>query len=443
MAISSDLCPDNRPRKQDSLWSWLVCVCATLSWISSHGILFSYAVLLPVFMDYFGASREFAALVGSVAIALTFFAGLFATSLVTWFGCRVTALMGGGICAVSLIISSFANDMTILLFSYGILFGFGCSCTFSSGIMVIKLYFSKIQAIAVGVLSSGIGIGALIMSPILEILTRATDWQTTFLIMAGVVLLTSLCAVTFDPNVEKDQEIGSYNEKEIEQINGEREHRSIVSEMQRVFDVSVWKELPVVVFFLPEFFVAFGHFVPQIHLVRYCEELGISSQEAARLLVYRGLCSAAGRLLAGFACNHPRVGTFHVFQAAEFTAGLSAILMTVAPTFLSLIVCNVMYGLADGVFYTCVSCLILTVSPMKTAAVLGWMMTMESIFVASGPPLAGWLADKLESYVLPFRVGGGITLVGAFIPFALLCHNRESQHTDHSRPDNERQKLLK
>ena len=63
--------------------------------------------------------------------------------------------------------------------------------------------------------------------------------------------------------------------------------------------------------------------------------------------------------------------------------------MTVAPTFISLIVCNVMYGLADGVFYTCVSCLILTVSPMKTAAVLGWMMTMESIFVASGPPLAG------------------------------------------------------
>ena len=203
-----------------------------------------------------------------MAIALTFFAGLFATSLVTWLGCRVTSLIGGAICAVSLIISSFANDMTILLFSYGILFGFGCSCTFSSGIMVIKLYFSKIQAIAVGVLSSGIGIGALIMSPILEILTRATDWQTTFLIMAGVVLLTSLCAVTFDPNVEKDQEIGSYNEKEIEQVNGEREHRSIVSEMQRVFDVSVWKELPVVVFFLPEFFVAFGHFVPQIHLVR-------------------------------------------------------------------------------------------------------------------------------------------------------------------------------
>ena len=81
--------------------------------------------------------------------------------------------------------------------------------------------------------------------------------------------------------------------------------------------------------------------------------------------------------------------TFYVFQAAEFTAGLSAMFMTVAPTFASLIACNVVYGMADGFFFTCVNCLVLTVSPMKTAAVLGWEMMITSIFVASGPPLAG------------------------------------------------------
>ena len=63
--------------------------------------------------------------------------------------------------------------------------------------------------------------------------------------------------------------------------------------------------------------------------------------------------------------------------------------MTVAPTFTSLIACNIVYGIADGFFFTCVNCLVLTVSPMKTAAVLGWEMMITSIFVASGPPLAG------------------------------------------------------
>ena len=92
--------------------------------------------------------------------------------------------------------------------------------------------------------------------------------------------------------------------------------------------------------------------------------------------------------------------TFHVFQAAEFTAGLSAMFMTVAPTFVSLIACNIVYGIADGFFFTCVNCLVLTVSPMKTAAVLGWEMMITSIFVASGPPLAGKTVVIIEPGVL-------------------------------------------
>ena len=46
------------PRKRDSLWSWLVCVCATMTWLASLGFLFSFGIFLPVFMDYFNASRE-------------------------------------------------------------------------------------------------------------------------------------------------------------------------------------------------------------------------------------------------------------------------------------------------------------------------------------------------------------------------------------------------
>ena len=31
-------------------------------------------------------------------------------------------------------------------------------------------------------------------------------------------------------------------------------------------------------------------------------------------------------------------------------------------------------------------------------------------------------ADMLGSYVIPFQVAGGITIVGSFIPFMLLCY---------------------
>ena len=55
----------------------------------------------------------------------------------------------------------------------------------------------------------------------------------------------------------------------------------------------------------------------------------------------------------------------------------------------------------------------------------------------------GLLADKLGSYVVPFRVAGGVTVVGAFIPFMLLCYKSSSQPTDLSQSEEENQKLLK
>lgn len=123
--------------------------------------------------------------------------------------------------------------------------------------------------------------------------------------------------------------------------------------------------------------------------IRYCKELGIAAEKGAKLFIVLGSCSCVARLLAGFACNHPRVDTFRVYQVGQFAAGLSAILMTVAPTFKTLSACVALYGLGDGLFYTSFSCLVFSVSPQKSAAVLGWQMMTEALFMASGPTLAG------------------------------------------------------
>ena len=70
-------------------------------------------------------------------------------------------------------------------------------------------------------------------------------------------------------------------------------------------------------------------------------------------------------------------------------AGLSTILVTLASTYTPLVIYTVIYGLGDGFFITSLTVLLLTVSPQKTAAVIGWEMMLVSFFLASGPPLAG------------------------------------------------------
>ena len=124
-------------------------------------------------------------------------------------------------------------------------------------------------------------------------------------------------------------------------------------------------------------------FSPQI---RYSQELGISSEKGSKLFIYYGLCSTIGRLLGGIICNYRRVNSFFVFQAAEFVAGLSTILATLATSYAPLVIYNIIYGLADGFFFNSLCVLLLVTSPLKTAAVIGWEMTLVSFFLASGPP---------------------------------------------------------
>ena len=47
-----------RACQYDGKWSWLVCLSATMSWFAAMGIVFSFAIFFPVFMDYFQESRQ-------------------------------------------------------------------------------------------------------------------------------------------------------------------------------------------------------------------------------------------------------------------------------------------------------------------------------------------------------------------------------------------------
>ena len=186
-------------------------------------------------------------------------------ALVIRFGCRITTLIGGVFCTVSLICSSFVDNMKLLFFTYSLLFGLGSSCVFSAGLVVISQYFKKRQSLATGLLTGGHGGGVLIMGPTLEALIRAIGWKNAYRIMAGVAFVLCSLAITFDPNVEKDAEEKDKGERE--EIKEGENDSLIRTKMKKIFDFSVWKVPPVIAIVLAACVVEFGHFVPQIHLV--------------------------------------------------------------------------------------------------------------------------------------------------------------------------------
>ena len=126
------------------------------------------------------------------------------------------------------------------------------------------------------------------------------------------------------------------------------------------------------------------------HQVRYCQDIGITSDAASQLFIYYGLASCVGRLVTGRLCDFEKVNTFYVYQAAELVVGTGTLLVTLATSYLHMIIFIVIYGLCDGIFITSLNVLLLTtVSPERTPAAIGWEMQISSLFLASGPPIAG------------------------------------------------------
>ena len=190
--------------------------------------------------------------VGSLSIALIFFFGHASGFLVNRFGCRVTTLLGGILCALSLGFSSLAKNILVLYLTYSVLYGLGTSCVFSASLNIVSKYFKKKRSMATGIVTCGQGGGVLILGPLLQTMVDGLGWQTTYRIMAGVVFFLCLSGITYSPDVQTE-----------DAENAPAEMKSKGCHI----DVSVWREPKFVAVVVSASVMMFGHYVPQIHLV--------------------------------------------------------------------------------------------------------------------------------------------------------------------------------
>lgn len=421
----SKLCVSKIPHDQDGLWSWLVCFAAMMSWLAAVGFVFSFGIFFPVFMEFFKEDRERTAWIGSLAIAFVFLTGPLSGILISKFGCRLTTLMGALICAASLSIASFAKGLVTLYFSYSIPFGIGTSFVFNAGLVMVSGYFSKRKSLALGVVSAGQGLGVLAQGPLLQTLIDTYGWRTTYRIMSGVIFGICLLGATYDSNVNPEE--AQVKSEDLPLATDESQPRPQgLGRRGLLLDVSVWKIPTFVILTVSSSIAQFGHFVPQIHLVRFCEDLGFSADKASKLYIYYGLSSSIARVLAGRICDIKLINSFYVYQSVEFIVGLSSILVTLAKDYAALIVFMVVYGICDGTFVTTLNVILMTcVDTDKRPASLGWNMQVTSIFLASGPPIAGLIADQSGSYDSAFYMSGSVVILAALVPFSLLFTKRK------------------
>ena len=56
--VCRSYCDGHPSHQKDSVWAWIVCLAAAVNLAFTVGLVFSFGVLLPVFMEHFKESRE-------------------------------------------------------------------------------------------------------------------------------------------------------------------------------------------------------------------------------------------------------------------------------------------------------------------------------------------------------------------------------------------------
>ncbi|KAK5640854.1 hypothetical protein RI129_009401 [Pyrocoelia pectoralis] len=191
---SSSECIDiSEARPPDGGWGWVVVAVSFIVNVIADGITFSFGVIFPEFLNYFGEDRSKTAWIGSLFMAMPLLSGPIASFLTDRYGCRSVTIVGSLLASFGFVLSSFANSTEVLYLTFGVLAGCGLSLCYVASVVIVAYYFDKKRSFATGLAVCGSGIGTFIFAPLIQGLLKEYGWRGTTLILAGIFLNLAVC----------------------------------------------------------------------------------------------------------------------------------------------------------------------------------------------------------------------------------------------------------
>ena len=110
-------------------------------------------------------------------------------------GTRVMTAVGGMIVGLGYILSSFATNVTTLVFTYGVIAGIGVGITYGVPMVVVSQWFPDKKGLAVGLTIIGFGLSPLITAPLANQLINIYTVRPTLRIL-GIAFILIILAIS-------------------------------------------------------------------------------------------------------------------------------------------------------------------------------------------------------------------------------------------------------
>jgi len=390
-------------------YGWVVVAAGGLLGCVAIGSVFSLAVFLQPMADATGWSRTGVSGAMTIVFLVMGVAAFGWGALTDRFGPLPVVLCGAILLGLGIALASRASSLLEFQLIYGLLVGGATGAVFIPTMTTVTGWFEKHRSLAVSLVSAGMGMAPMTVSPFASWLITNYDWRTAQLviaIMAWVLLVPTAFLVRRAPEVIDERERVAAAPGMTMGVADPG-----LTAGQALRSPQFW------VLSLTYFACCATHSGPIFHTVSYAIACGLPVMAAVTIYSVEGLAGLGGRVLFGLAGD--RFGAKRVLVIGLFAQALGAGAYFFVRQLGEFYAVAAVFGLIYGGIMPLYAVIAREYFPMRImGTVLGASTIFSSLGMAFGPAVGGWIYDTTGGYGWLYIASAGMGL-GAML-IALL-----------------------
>jgi MFS family permease len=384
---------------ENSRYRWVIVAAGGLLGCVAIGGMFSLPVLLqPIARDtgWSVTGVSSAMTIGFLAMALT---SMIWGTLSDRLGPLPVVLTGSVVIAASLALASRAPSLLAFQLIFGVMVGGATAAIFAPMMATVTGWFDTHRSLAVSLVSAGMGMAPMTMSPFVAWLVSHHDWRTSMQILAVVVaaiMIPVSLLVRRAPALDAKPSRAS-------------EGHAPPAEMSRA---QALRSPQFIILILTNFFCCATHSGPIIHTVSYAITCGIPLAAAVTIYSMEGFAGMFGRIAFGLLGD--RLGAKRVLVTGLLIQAFDALAYVFARELAAFYAVAALFGFVYAGTMPLYSVLVRENFPLRIlGTVIGGTAMAGSLGMATGPVAGGLIYDTFASYAWLY-IGSWAFGLGAF-----------------------------
>jgi len=411
-------------RKSKFFYGYVVVVAAFLIMMVMWGTSVSFGVFFKPLLTEFGWTRAMTSGAFSLSILMYGVLGIVVGRLNDRFGPRIVITICGVFLGLGYLLMSQIGTIWHLYLFYGVIIGIGLSGAYVPMGSTIARWFTQRRGMMTGLVVSGVGIGIVIMPPIVSWFISTYGWRTSYIIMGIIAFTFIISTAQFLRRDPGQMGLLPYGKKGVKGDALSLEAGGF-SFRQAIHTSQFW--------LLCAINFCFGVVLDVIivHIVPHATDLEISAASAASILAITGGISIAGRITMGSAGD--RIGSKSALTICFILMSVALFWLLAAKELWMFYLFAIIFGFGYGGFAPLASLIVAELFGLSShGAILGSTEFIFTIGGAVGPVLAGRIFDITGSYNLAFLTCATIAVMGV-ISILLLRPTTGNKGTNDSK----------